>query len=81
LDTLPNAIGGGLGALEPLYRLNARQTIPYGHQALRRPSGGELGQFLLAGEGIGGGGGRGDGFLCGAIRRDVVLFVDGGKSS
>ncbi|MGP8243964.1 MAG: terminase gpA endonuclease subunit [Bryobacteraceae bacterium] len=76
LDTLPNAVGGSLGALEPVHRLNARQAVPNGHQALRRPSGDQFRQFLLAGEGVNGGGSCGGGFLCGAKRRDVVFAID-----
>ena len=36
LDAMPDPVGGGLGALEPLHRLYPRQAVPDGHQALGR---------------------------------------------
>ena len=74
LDALPDAAGGGLGGLEALHRLDARQAVPDGYQALRRPSLGKFREFLLAAEAVERGSGRGGGLFCGAKRRDVVLL-------
>jgi hypothetical protein len=77
LNAGPDAADGGLVGLEALHRHHARQAVPDGHQAFRRPIGGVFGQFLLAAETIKGDSGCGGGLFCGAKRRDVVLFIDG----
>jgi hypothetical protein len=74
---LPDTASGGLGALETLRRLNARQAVPDGYEPLGGPAGDESRQLLLAGEGIGGSGGcRGGSRFCGPIRCDVVVAVN-----
>src|SRR6266481_2387428 len=52
LDALPDLARGGLGVLESLRRRHAWQAVPDCHQPVRRPSGDQLPEFLLAGEGI-----------------------------
>jgi len=57
--------------LELLNPGDARQAVPDSDQPVHRPTGGQLCQFIPAGEGIKRGGGGGP-FLRSTMRRDVV---------
>jgi hypothetical protein len=76
LNARPDPADGCLRVLQLLRRLLARQAVQDRQQALGGPSGGQLCEFLLAGEGVkrclrGGGG-----LFRGRKRHDFVLFVD-----
>src|SRR5580700_9079303 len=76
LNAFPDAAGSGFGTLKLLYLGHARQAVPDGHQAFRRPAGHQCGEFLLAAEAVAGDGAGRD--LFGAGKRcNVVLFVNG----
>jgi hypothetical protein len=63
--------------LELFDRRDARQAVPDGQQPLRRPTGHQLCQFLLAGEGIKPGSRRAGRLFRRAMRRNVALGVYG----
>jgi hypothetical protein len=66
-----------LAVLNVSNRRYARQAVIDGNQAFLGPCAGELGQFLLAGEGFEGVGGRSGGLLGGGERADVVVGING----